>query len=266
MRMASTAVIVTRPATAGERLCKRLQAAGFDACWWPAFELGPAPDEARARATLARLGEFDLAIFVSPQSVDSVQALMASPWPRATRIGAVGAATAAAIRECLQLEGVVLLAPDAAEGAGSEAFWSDWVRHGFTAGRALILRAQHGRDWLAEQFAAAGTQVEMLAVYSRNHSVPTASALAWLRRMMDAGAQPVTVFSSSEAVGAFARQLAGIDGAVGWAKRGVALATHARIRDPLLTAGYTRIELTAPDDDAVVSRLESLQLPRSADP
>ena len=264
--MASLAVIVTRPATTGERLRARLQTAGFDACWWPAFELGPAPDEAQARATLARLGDFDLAVFVSPQSVHSVRTLMASPWPRATRIGAVGAATAAVVRELLQTEGARLLAPDAADTAGSEAFWFDWVRQGFSSSRALILRAQHGREWLAEQFAAAGTQVESLAVYTRNDCMPTASALAWMQSAMRADSQPVTVFSSSEAVGAFARQLAGIVGAVAWAKSGVALATHARIRDRLLSAGYMRVELSAPDDDAVVTRLESLQFPRLADP
>jgi len=39
-------VIVTRPAAAGERLCRQLQERGHRAIWWPVFEIGPAPDAA----------------------------------------------------------------------------------------------------------------------------------------------------------------------------------------------------------------------------
>lgn len=62
-------VIVTRPAAGGRALAAALLARGLDALWLPAFEIGPAPDEAAARAALARLADFDLAVFVSPAAV-----------------------------------------------------------------------------------------------------------------------------------------------------------------------------------------------------
>jgi hypothetical protein len=52
--------------------------------------------------------------------------------------------------------------------------------------------------------------------------------------------------------------MADMVGAREWLRQGVSIATHERIRDRLLAAGYTRAELSAPDDDAVVARLELL--------
>jgi uroporphyrinogen-III synthase len=256
---------VTRPALAGERLQRRLQAAGYDVQWWPAFEFGPAPDEANARATLAKLADFDLAVFVSPQAVRAARMLMASTWPGSTDLGAVGGATADALREAFQPAASNLVEPPG-KVSGSEAFWSEWVQRGRTARRVLIVRAQHGREWLADRFAESGAAVDELAVYTRSESDLSASADAWLRRAMIAGVPPATVVSSSEAVDAIERQLSAVAGAVTWIKQGVALATHARIRDRLLDAGYRQVELTPADDDAIVARLESLQHPRSAEP
>jgi uroporphyrinogen-III synthase len=258
-------VIVTRPALAGERLQRRLQAAGYDVQWWPAFEFGPAPDEANARATLAKLADFDLAVFVSPQAVQAARMLMASTWPGSTDLGAVGSATADALREAFQPDANRVIEPRS-EASGSEALWSEWLLRGRPGRHVLIVRAQHGREWLAERFADSGAAVEELAVYTRSEAALGASALAWLRRAMVADVAPATVVSSSEAVDAVERQLSGVAGAVTWIKQGVALATHARIRDRLLDAGYGQVELTPADDDAIVARLESLQHPRSAEP
>jgi uroporphyrinogen-III synthase len=258
-------VIVTRPALAGERLRRRLQAVGCDAQWWPAFEFGPAPDEARAREMLTNLADFELAVFVSPQAVLAARTLIRLPWPTGTDLGAVGTATAVALREAFQPDANNLVEPRG-DRSGSEAFWSEWLQRGRAARRVLIVRAQQGREWLAERFAESGAAVEELAVYTRSECALSASAHAWLHRTMAAGVPATTVVSSSEAVDVIERQLSSVAGAVTWIKQGVALATHARIRDRLLDAGYRQVELTSADDDAIVARLESLQHPRSAEP
>ncbi len=122
----------------------------------------------------------------------------------------------------------------------------------------LILRAQHGREWLGEQFVATGAQVEVLPVYTRAEGTLDDVGLKRLRRWVDADAPVVTVFSSSESVDALDRQLAVSSGATAWLRRGVAVATHERVAEQLLAAGYTRVELSAPDDDALMARLESI--------
>jgi len=237
-------------------LLRRLQQAGRDAVWWPAFELGAAPDPSRARATLGALADFDLAIFVSPAAVQAVADLRDAPWPRDTMIGAVGAATEAAVHRHLKLPDDASVIAPADHGSGSEAFWAAWIQQARAAHRVLILRAQHGREWLGEQFGSTGAQVEMLPVYTRTEHTLDGAGLTRLRRWVDADARVVTVFSSSEAVDALDRQLVVPSGAPAWLRRGVAVATHERVAEKLLAAGYTRVELSAPDDDALMARLE----------
>ena len=252
-------IVVTRPAEAGERLLERLRTGGWDALGWSVFEIGLAPDLEHARRILGRLADFDLAIFVSPAAVRAAVALLDGTWPNSTAIGAVGAVTGVAVKESLKPPtGTHVIAPAPDGAAGSEAFWAEWERRGCAARRVLILRAQHGREWLAERFSAAGAIVESLAVYTRTDPSTDPAARREVQRAMASSVPAIVVFSSSEAVDALDRQMAGIEGAREWLRQGVAIATHERIRDRLLGAGYTRVELSAPDDDAVVARLESL--------
>lgn len=255
-------VIVTRPAAAGERLHGRLIASGWDAVWCPAFDIGAAPDPQAASSLLRALRQFDLVVFVSPNAVRASLALVDQPWPTGVAIGAVGEATAAAVRTELALAPeTAIIAPDG-DASGSEAFWAAWIRSGRRALRVLILRAQHGREWLAERFSDAGAEVVILPVYTRVDHRLDASTGTVLERAMAARRSPVAVFSSSEAVDALDRQLSAQDGAAPWLRNGWALATHERIRERLLDAGYKRVEMTAADDEAVVGQLESLRRSR----
>lgn len=251
-------MIVTRPAPAGLRLQRKLLLLGWDAVWWPAFRIGPAPDPRLAREVLSRLVDFELAVFVSPAAVDAVAALLDSPWPVGTTIGAVGAATEAAVRKRLHLSpDVRVVAPAEDDGTGSEAFWSEWTRRGEGARRALILRAQHGREWLGDRLVAAGTEIQALAVYTRAETVLEEAARQCLRQWVEVRAPVIGIFSSSEAVDALDRQIGVVPGAADWLRQGVVIATHDRIRSRLLAAGYMRVELSPSDDDALMARLES---------
>lgn len=251
-------VIVTRPGDAGRRLQAALQQAGRDAVWWPAFDIGPAPDPEHAHRTLAELAGFDLAIFVSPAAVRAVAELRAQPWPAGTAIGAVGAATAAAVADQLRPPAQVpVIAPAAADDTGSEAFMAEWQRQGREARRVLILRAQHGREWLAQRLADAGSHVQVLAVYARTERALDASALQWLSRAVAAGAPLATVFSSSEAIAALDRSVEAVPGARAWLRQGAAIAVHPRIAEQLLAADYNHVLSAAGDDAAVLARLES---------
>jgi len=247
--------IVTRPGQAGERLAEELERRGGDAVWWPAFTIGPAPDESRVRAVLARVAEHDLVIFVSPAAVHAAAPLLQN-WPSATAIGAVGHTTAQAIAELIPVPAATpIVVPSADNGAGSEAFWDAWQRSGSTARRVLILRAQAGREWLARRFADSGAEVEILPVYSRTQSVPDVASLARVARAMHEGDDVTVLISSSEAIDALDRQLEAIAGAAQWLRRGRALATHPRIAEQLLAAGYTRVELAESGHEALVAQL-----------
>jgi uroporphyrinogen-III synthase len=68
--------------------------------------------------------------------------------------------------------------------------------------------------------------------------------------------EPLSIlFTSSEAVGAFDRQVNGVPGAAMWLRQGRALASHPRIAARLLAAGYTRVEVSASDNEAALAQL-----------
>jgi uroporphyrinogen-III synthase len=257
-------IIVTRPAAAGERLHRKLVSLGWNAVWCPAFDIAPPDDVGRAREVLARLEHFDLAVFVSPIAVEAAARLLDRPWPAGVAIGAVGTATAAAAAAALAPpEETPIIAPPADVGSGSEAFWAAWTRSERGAKRVLVLRAQRGREWLVDRFVAAGSAVETLPVYTRADRDVDGATLETLRRSVSEGRPVLALFTSTEAIDALDRQLGREAGVLSWLRSGLAVASHVRIREHLLASGYTRVELTTPDDEAQVARLESLQ--RSGD-
>ncbi|HVE88265.1 MAG TPA: uroporphyrinogen-III synthase [Burkholderiaceae bacterium] len=256
-------IIVTRPASAGQRLFERIVDHGHPVLWWPAFDIGAAPDAERATATLARLADYDLAIFVSVHAVRAAQSLLTGAWPTGTMIGAVGATTRAAVESSFTTaSSVVVSSPDNDRQSGSEAFWAAWQATKQRAQRVLIARAEGGRDWLAERFEEQGARVEAVAVYSRRVRCPSSDELQRLDQLAASNEQPVTVFSSTEAVPALDSQ---IEPAVrAWLRRGVAIASHPRIAAHLSSSGYARVLNATFDDDSIVAQLESIGSERQA--
>jgi uroporphyrinogen-III synthase len=250
-------VIVTRPASAGRRLVERLLREGYGARSWAAFEIGDAPDPLHARDVLARLRDYDLAIFVSATAVHAAQSLMRGAWPSGTMIGAVGASTHAAIEaELKPSQKAVISATEEDQQSGSEAFWRAWLASKYRAHRVLLIRAQNGRNWLNERFAEQGAQVDTVAVYSRALRQPSAEELQNLNEWIASGEKPAIIFSSTEAVMALDRQ---VDSAAqAWLRNGIAIACHPRIGDKLLSNGYQRVLNATFDDDSIVAQLESI--------
>src|SRR3569833_3916475 len=92
-------VMVTRPAHQAVRLCELIRAAGGAALAIPMLEIGTVEDAAPVRALLARLDEFDFALFVSSNAVDHAAALVVEHGvPPTLKLAAVGQRTAERLR------------------------------------------------------------------------------------------------------------------------------------------------------------------------
>jgi uroporphyrinogen-III synthase len=248
-------IIVTRAGEAGQDLARALTAAGEDVLWLPAFDLGPAPDEDRVEMVLRRLQEYDLAVFVSPAAVDATARRLAQAWPARTAIGSVGETTRRAILTHIPAaENATLFTPEAVEadgeGGGSEPLWHALQPALARIHRVLILRAEHGREWLGEQLAAAGAEVETLAVYTRRAALPTGEVAERLRAWQRSNPLPVLVVASSEAVDAVLKQL---DPVVDpqWTRSALALASHERIGVRLRAAGFANVKFVALEVEAI---------------
>lgn len=253
-------VIVTRPAHAGKRLFARIVQRGYAAAWWPAFDVLPAPDAAAVRAALARLAAYQLAIFVSANAVSATRALLVSPWPAETMIGAVGSSTHAAIEAELQPASGSVVAPMDHNEAGSEAFWQAWQRVAATrkpVRRVLVLRAEEGRNWLTERFVESGAEVDAVAVYARHPKRLSADDLRHLHQCVAAGTNALTIFSSTEAIAALDVQVGTVGAA--WLRAGTAIACHPRIARQLAAIGFARVVDATFDDDAIIAKLELIR-------
>lgn len=249
-------VIVTRPAPAGERLTQRLRAAGWDVLHWPAFRLLPASDPEQVRTRLLKAAPGELLVFVSPAAVRACAEILPS-WPPGLRAAAVGAGSARAFHHEYGEELECLSPEDAAGEGGSEALYRRLASEPWPH-RVLILRAEQGREWLAEQLQAAGVTVEALSVYRREPLGLDGTARADLVRTMTSGQPPVLLVSSSEAIEALRNALACVPGAWDWLRSARALAIHARIAAALHEAGFETVSLVHADDEAVLAKLESL--------
>jgi uroporphyrinogen-III synthase len=188
--LAGRHVLVTRPAHQAGALCGLIEAAGGRVTALPTIEIAPPADPAPADALLARLHEFDLAVFVSANAVHSVHALLRGrPWPPSTRIAAVGRGSAAA----LACHGWRVDVQPAREFT-SEGLLAESALRDPRGWRVLILRGDGGRELLADTLRARGAEVVHAEVYRRILPAGTGAALARV-----AGAEPAvdTVVASS---------------------------------------------------------------------
>lgn len=215
-------ILVTRPAHQAAAVCALIEAAGGRALRLPLLEIRPALDAAAVQAGLARLADYDLAVFVSANAVNfALDALDPRPWPTPLAIAAVGAATARALEQ----RGLRATYCPQAEFT-SEALLALPALQEVRGRRVVILRGHGGREHLREILRARGATVDYLEVYRRVQ--PEIDPAPWLERWRS-GAIAAVLVSSGETL----RKLHAIVGTLGheqWRKTALIVA-HARIRD-----------------------------------
>ena len=100
-------VAVTRDDKAEGTVASALEAAGFTPVSIPVLIEGPAPDPELLRRCALDLERFDWIICASARAVRAISAARGSRWPSQPRTAAVGAVTAAAMRDAGAMEPVV---------------------------------------------------------------------------------------------------------------------------------------------------------------
>lgn len=187
--LAGRTVLVTRPVLQAAPLAQAIRAEGGEALVFPALEIEAVPQDALG-ASLARLAEADIAIFVSPNAARFGMAVIRASGmlPAACRVFAVGPGTARA----LAAEGIVdAVTPD---GQDSEALLALSQLADVAGKRVAIVRGVGGRALLADTLAARGAQVDFIECYRR--ACPTADAAPLLARWQAGGVDAVTVASA----------------------------------------------------------------------
>lgn len=163
--LAGCGVLVTRPAHQAGRLAQLIEQAGGTAIRFPTIEIVPPLDPEPLLALLDRLGEFDLAVFVSPNAAEQTIGWLRArhlTWPARLAVASVGGATAAV----LERHGLAVAAsPD--RRFDSEALLALPQLQHVAGKRVVIFRGDGGRELLAETLSRRGATVTYAECYRR---------------------------------------------------------------------------------------------------
>ncbi|MFA5081297.1 MAG: uroporphyrinogen-III synthase [Hydrogenophilaceae bacterium] len=246
--LAGRGILITRPAGQAEGLAARIVELGGNAILFPTLEIGPPTDPVALSHAIGCLPDDDLAIFISPTSVERAWPLILERhggWPHGVTPAAVGQATARALAGC----GVrhVLCAEDAAD---SESLLALAELGDMTGQRVLIIRGEGGRELLADTLRQRGARVDYAECYRRLR--PAADPAPLLVLWRDGGIAAVTV--TSREVFANLVDLLGEAGAA-LLRATPLFAPHPRIAAAAREWGVAEVVATPPGDAGLVSGL-----------
>lgn len=173
-------VLVTRPAHQAGPLCERIEAAGGRAVRFPLLTIHDSGDTPQVNALLAQLGDYHIAIFVSPNAVhfglDAIE--RHGGLPEQLQLAAVGQGSA---RELQRRTGHP---PDLVptERFDSEGLLALQGLQQVAGKRILILRGNGGRELLAQTLRERGARVDYAEVYRRERPSAAAAEPDWLEK------------------------------------------------------------------------------------
>ena len=186
-------VLVTRTRAQAGALSELLFERGAQPVELPTIEVGPLDEYGQLDGALRGLASYDWVIFTSTNSVqavfDRLDALgLDTRAFSATRVGAIGTATAAGLRE----HGIVAdFMPDAFL---SEAVVEGLKHQGFEGGRVLLPRADIAPGVLSQSLSDAGAAVDEVTAY---RTVAPKESAARVTDILSEGIDVATFTSSS---------------------------------------------------------------------
>jgi len=235
--LAGLNIVVTRPPEQAHYLAHGIETLGGHAILFPLLEIEPLLDSPELRDLIARISQFDLAIFISPNAVRfGLQAI--GKLPLTLHLAAVGQGTARALSAA---SNQAVIAPQIQ--FDSESLLALPELHNVKNSKIVIFRGNGGRELLGDTLKGRGAIVEYAACYQR--SKPASRLDTLLTQPLDA----ITI-SSSEAL----RNLGEMSGFE--ALRALPLfVPHPRIATTAQQLGWQNIINTASGDDELLSSL-----------
>ena len=238
LRLSGLKILVTRPVDQAAHLARAIEQAGGVPLLLPLLQILPVEDERALHEQVARLADFDLAIFISPNAVQYGMAAIRGTlgfMPARTRVATIGMSSAKALREQGVSDVLVPSLRHDSEGLLDELKQVEGLR-------VMILRGDGGRELLGDTLKARSAQVEYATCYRR--SKPDLDACG----LQDIHPDALTV-TSSEALlhlGQIAKMQFG----------DIPLfVPHARIEELARKQGWIRVRLTGPGDQGLLAGL-----------
>jgi uroporphyrinogen-III synthase len=253
-------VVITRPRAQAEALAVRFAQLGVPVHVFPLLEIQPIQDSAALRATLSRLADYAMVAFVSPNAIDAAFAYI-DRWPQEVIAAVVGEGSRQALaRHGLTEASARIVSPVDPHRTDSETLLEVLDLPALQGQRVLIIRAETGRELLADRLRSAGVEVEQVAAYQRGMPVFDAARHAQLNELI--ASESSWIITSSEAL----RNLLDMVrlGPGGLGEAGITqilnsqlIVPHPRIAETAQALGFTRVTQTASGDEALVAAIQS---------
>lgn len=251
-------IVITRPAAQATALAQQITVRGRLPVIFPLLEILPLKDSAPLQAALAKLDNYALVVFVSPNAIDAALRHISS-WPRQVAIGIVGEGSRAALaRHGLTADNVTIFSPPDPARTDSEGLLQALDLDALRDAQVLLVRGESGRDFFADTLLAAGIKVRAVAAYRRQ--APQLDAVLEARLVQLLNSQNDWIVTSSEALRHLMDLVQQVESGTGVAKiqQQHLLVPHARIAETAHALGFTDVTLTGSGDERL---LDALQFP-----
>ena len=248
--LAGRCVVITRPAGESQRLAALVREAGGEPLLFPVIAICDALDPQPLDAAIARLDEFDVAIFISPSAVEKALTRIAAQrsLPPNVRCAAIGPGGARAL-ERWGVKGI--LAPQRSSARDgrydSESLLCLNFMQAVRGKRVVIFRGDGGRELLRDTLLARGASVETITCYRRALPAidPAPLMQAWAR-----GTVAAVIVTSSEGL----RNLCVMTGTAGvnYLRDTLIAVPHPRIAAAARDMGMQHVAESASGDEALL--------------
>jgi uroporphyrinogen-III synthase len=184
--MSAKTIIVTRPSGQARQLIEMLtqviENSGVakrsfpEIISLPLLTIVPKADAVLADHIATVLKDADLAIFVSPNAIESVMRLLERGWQEFSKqiipIGVMGGSSQLALQHHgigSELKPTPIIIPKNNTQWDSEGLWHELQTLGWdwASKKVVIFKGEGGRDWLADTLKNAGANVEAISTYTR---------------------------------------------------------------------------------------------------
>lgn len=170
-------ILVTRPKPQGGILCQKIREHGGFPLYLPTIDILPPHDVAAFQKDMTKLGQYDWAIFISPQAVYQSADVLPS-FPTTLKIAAVGAKTAQAL-----VEKNITVHAYPENNWSSEGLLNLPAFQNLAGQKIALIKGEGGRKWLAEELAVRGANVTEILAYQR--ALPIIAINKWLDLLRD---------------------------------------------------------------------------------
>ena len=250
-------VVITRPAAQAEALALRLSASGCPVRLFPLLEIQPLADTTELSATLAKLNDYAMVAFVSPNAIDAVFAHL-TDWPNNVIAAVVGEGSRLALaRHGVTDANATIISPTDKQRTDSETLIVELDLDALRGKKVLIVRAESGRELLADQLRAAGVDVKQIVAYQRLAPTLDEARLVALRTLL--AEQNDWIITSSEALRLLKQMVEQADPAAGWQhlQNKTLILSHPRIAETANELGFTHTILCGSGDEALLGTIQS---------